>query len=50
MLLISGGVDMDENNEVIRLKDNLLKSHWPKCNQIADRLFERYCCKKKIPC
>lgn len=48
MLLICGGIDMTENNEIIRLKDNLLKSHWPKCNQIADRLFEIGTCEAKM--
>ena len=31
---------MSKNDEVKNLKENLLKSHWPKCNQIAQQLFE----------
>lgn len=28
------------DNEINKLKDDLLNSHWPKCNIIAQRLFE----------
>ncbi|MGE5396752.1 MAG: HEAT repeat domain-containing protein [Chitinophagales bacterium] len=31
---------MSESNEVAILKESLLKSQWPKCNQIAQQLFE----------
>ncbi|MDR7867330.1 MAG: HEAT repeat domain-containing protein [Sporomusaceae bacterium] len=27
------------NNEINKLKDDLLNAHWPKCNIIAQRLF-----------
>lgn len=27
-------------SEIYSLKEMLLKSHWPKCNEIAEKLFE----------
>lgn len=31
---------MIKESEIYSLKEMLLKSHWPKCNEIAEKLYE----------
>ena len=39
-LFYAGGGKVIRESEIYSLKEMLLKSHWPKCNEIAEKLYE----------